>query len=303
MSDPAFNLRGAVDLSGLVARAATQHRQPSESPESSRLSFTIDDSGIERMLALSDTVPVLVEFVAPGIEPALAPVVERLGGRMAHAVVDATTSPQLAGAFQVRQVPTLFAVVAGRPVPIAEGIPEARELAAVLDQVLQLAAQNGVTGRIDQADADTTAAEGAEAKEPQLPPHHQEAYEAITRGDFAAAAAEYRAALAQNPRDTMASAGLAQVSLLQRVAGADAAAVRAAASDAADVDAQLAAADLDVAGGRPADAFERLLACFPALPPEGRDAVRLRMLEYFELLGADDSAVAAARRRLTALLY
>lgn len=302
MSDPGFNLRGAVDLSGLVARAATQHRQPAEAAAPSELSFTVDDAGIERMLALSETVPVLVEFVAPGIEAALAPVVERLDGRMAHAVVDATTSPQLAGAFQVRQVPTLFAVIAGRPVPIAEGIPEARELAAVLDQVLQLAAQNGVTGRIEPTSAE--AAEQTEAAEPPLPPHHQEAYDAIARGDFATAAAEYRTALAQNPRDTMASAGLAQVSLLQRLDGADAAVVRAAAaSDPADLEAQLAVADLDLSGGHVEDAFDRLLGGFLSLSPEGRDAVRLRMLEYFEIVGADDPRVTAARRRLTALLY
>ena len=62
-------------------------------------------------------------------------------------------------------------------------------------------------------------------------------------------------------------------------------------------------ADLDVSGGHLDDAFDRLLTLFPVLDPDGKTAVRTRMLEYFEVAGAEDPRVGAARRRLTALLY
>ena len=62
-------------------------------------------------------------------------------------------------------------------------------------------------------------------------------------------------------------------------------------------------ADLDVSGGHLEDAFDRLLTLFPALDAEGKTAVRTRMLEYFEVAGAEDPRVGAARRRLTTLLY
>ncbi len=77
----------------------------------------------------------------------------------------------------------------------------------------------------------------------------------------------------------------------------------AAASAPDDVDAQLAVADLDVAGGHLDDAFDRLLELFPGLDAAAKNQVRTRILDYFEIAGADDERVAAARRRLTLLLY
>ncbi|MBU1588916.1 MAG: tetratricopeptide repeat protein, partial [Actinobacteria bacterium] len=70
-----------------------------------------------------------------------------------------------------------------------------------------------------------------------------------------------------------------------------------------DLPGQLAVADLDVAGGHLDDAFGRLLDLFPTLDPAGKNTVRTRLLEYFEIAGAEDPRVISARRRLTGLLY
>jgi putative thioredoxin len=166
--------------------------------------------------------------------------------------------------------------------------------------MLEVAAQNGVTGTVS-VDADE---EPQEPVEEPLPPHHQEAFDAISAGDYDTAIAEYKTALAQNPRDQLAVAGLAQVSLLKRLDGAIAADVRASAASApGDVAAQLAVADLDVSGGHLDDAFARLLDLFPSLDQSGKDAVRARLLEFFEIAGAEDPRVIAARRRLTSMLF
>ena len=255
--------------------------------------------------------PVVVEFYAPGLEPALTAIVRSYGGRIALATIDGSVNPQLAQAFQVREVPAVAAVVGGRPVNLFLGIPADSEVRQVFEELLQLAAQNGVTGVLAGADGDeaTGAADDSDAPAPEpidepLPPHHQEAFEAISRGDYAAAVSEYETAIAQNPRDELAVAGLAQASLLLRLDGLDAAAVRASAAEHRDdVDAQLAVADLDVSGGHVDDAFDRLIELFPSLPQDGKDAVRKRLLQYFEIAGADDPRVVAARRRLTSLLY
>lgn len=102
----------------------------------------------------------------------------------------------------------------------------------------------------------------------------------------------------------MAIAGLAQVSLLDRLAGRTLDEIRsAAAADPADLDAQLAVADLDLSGGHVDDAFDRLLTVFPSLDAAGEEAVRARILEYFEIVGVDDPRVGKARARLASLLY
>lgn len=308
---PGPSLRGAVDLSGLVRRANAPQPGPDAgaAPEASApsgaqgLVFPATDATFESVLTLSGRVPVVVEFYAPGLEPAMGRLVESYGGRLVLATVDGQANPQLAQAFQVREVPAVAAVIAGRPVNLFLGIPSDAEARQVLDELLALAAENGVTGTIDVAPAEEGAEPAAPVEEP-LPPHHQEAYDAIEQGDFATAIAEYKKAIAENPRDALAVAGLAQVSLLQRLDGVTAADVRAAAAaDPADVAAQLAVADLDVSGGHLDDAFGRLLDLFPSLDADGKNQVRTRLLEYFEIAGPDDPRATAARRRLTALLY
>lgn len=305
MSNPGPTLRGAVDLSGLVRRANTPPPAAGEAPPStSGLVVEATDATFQQVVELSTRVPVVVELYAAGLTPALGAIVESYGGRLVLATVDAQANPGIAEAFQVREVPAAAAIVAGRPVPLFVGIPADDQVRQVFDQLLQVAAQNGVTGSIDAGDPPADGDADAEPAEPPLPPLHQEAFDAISTGDYAAAVAAYRKAIAQNPRDALAVAGLAQASLLQRLDGAVAEDVRRAAADApGSVAAQLAVADLDVSGGHLDDAFDRLLELFPSLDPEGREAVRARLLEYFEIAGADDPRVAAARRRLTLLLY
>jgi putative thioredoxin len=261
------------------------------------------DATFTQILDLSSIVPVVVEFFGQGLEPSLGPVIRQYSGRLALATVDGTTNPQLVQAFQVEAVPTVAAVIAGRPIQLFTGMLDAAGLRDVFEQLLQVAAQQNVTGTI-AVDGDAgDAAEAAPVDEP-LPPHHQEAYDAISNGDYATAIREYETAIAQNPRDQLAVAGLAQVSLLARLEKASAESVRAtAAAQPDDAAAQLAVADLDVAGGHLEDAFGRLLDLFPTLDAAGKNLVRARVLEYFEIAGADDPRVMAARRRLTGLLY
>ena len=320
---PGPSLRGAVDLSALVRRANAPQPAPGSpaagAPAVNGVVVAATDASFESVVDLSSRVPVVVEFYAPGLQPALGAIVASYGGRLVLATVDGSANPQLAQAFQVREVPAVAAIIAGRPVSLFLDIPPEAEVRQVLDELLALAAQNGVTGTIP-VNPDATgpdAAAGAEAEgaaaapdvpvepvEEPLPPHHQEAYDAIAAGDYAAAVAEYKLAITQNPRDALAVAGLAQASLLLRLNGADAGALRAAAAAApADAKAALAVADLDVSGGHLDDAFERLLELFPSLDQKSKDAVRARLLEYFEIAGPDDPRVLTARRTLTNLLY
>jgi putative thioredoxin len=313
------NLRGAVDLSSLVNRPpAAAAGAPGAAPAPAGAAGTAvpvpnlvlegTDTNFAELLELSKIVPVIVDLWAQWSEQAtsLTPVMENLireyDGRFVLATVDIDTNPQLAQAFQATSVPTLAAVINGQPVQLFDGVLPIVQIREVLERVLELAAQHGVTGvATAAASADT---EPAEPVEPELPPHHREAYDAIDRGDYATAIDIYKLALARDPRDTMAAAGLAQVSLLGRLQGRTIADVRsAAAADPENLDAQLLVADLDLSGGHIEDAFDRLLALFPAQDAAGKNTIRQRMLELFEVVGADDPRVPPARKRLTALLY
>lgn len=298
----AASLRGAVDLSSLVRPPAPPAGAPAaKAPAIPSLVMDATDASFSNILELSNTVPVVVELHGGAPTTTLARLVVGLGGKLVLARVDAAANPQLQQAFQATVAPTVAAVVAGRPIALYEGELVEEETRQVLEQLLALAVQNGVTGTVSVPNAP---AEEAEPVEEPLPPLHQEAYDAIESGDYPTAIAAYRTAIAQDPRDQLAVAGLAQVSLIHRLAGESVANIRDAAAAAQDdVDAQLMVADLDVSGGHLDDAFDRLLTLFPRLDAEGKTAVRTRMLEYFEVAGAEDPRVGAARRRLTALLY
>ena len=308
---PGPSLRGAVDLSALVRRANAPQPAPGSggaAVPTGGVVVAVTDASFESVVDLSSRVPVVVEFYAPGLQPALGAIVASYGGRLVLATVDGAANPQLAQAFQVREVPAVAAIIAGRPVNLFLDIPPEAQVRQVFDELLALAAESGVTGTIPVTQDGDARPDGemapAEPADEPLPPHHQEAYDAIAAGDYAGAIAEYKLAIAQNPRDALAVAGMAQASLLLRLDGADAGAVRAAAAAApADVDAALAVADLDVSGGHLDDAFDRLLELFPSLDQKAKDTVRARLLEYFEIAGPDDPRVLTARRRLTNLLY
>ena len=102
----------------------------------------------------------------------------------------------------------------------------------------------------------------------------------------------------------MARAGLAQVGLLQRTQDVDLRTAReAAARDPQDVDAQLLVADLDVLGGMVDDAFSRLVDLVRRTAGDERERVRVRLVDLFEVVGAEDPRVGPARRALASALY
>lgn len=317
------NLRGAVDLSSLVNRPAPGAADATGAAGGAGVpagtvipvpSLVLEgtDTNFGELLELSKIVPVIVDLWAEWCEPCktLTPVLEKLiaefGGRLVLATVDVDSNPQLSQAFAAQSIPTVAAVIGGQPVQLFSGaVPEA-QVREVFERVLELAASNGVTGTASAADADGAAPDAAPAEpvEVPLPPRHQAAYDAIERGDYTAAIAEYKAALASDPRDTMAVAGLAQVSLLDRLTGKTIPVIRSEAAAAPnDIGAQLLVADLDLSGGHIDDAFDRLLTLFPSQDAAGKNVIRQRLLELFEVVGLDDPRVPPARARLAALLY
>lgn len=301
---PSINLHGAVDLS---AMAAPPPPPPSaDTPEGLVLDLT--EETFNDVVEQSNQVPVLVLLWQVGegqsiqLNTTLQTLVTEYAGKFVLARIDVAANPRLAQVFQVQTVPAALAVLKGQPVPLFQGAPSAEQVRPVLDQLLDLAKENGVTGTVDageQAEADE------EPAEPPLPPHIQAAYDAIEADDLDGAAAAFSQAINENPADTEAAAGLAQVQLLQRIGGLDPAQVlqRADEAPAGDLDAQLPAADLEVAGGRVAEGFARLLQAIRVTAGEDKERARVRLLELFKLAPEDDLAVIKARRDLATALY
>lgn len=228
------------------------------------------------------------------------------GGRFQLVSVDVDANPGLLRALQVQQVPMTVALLQGRPVPLFVGALLPQEVQPVIDELLSLAIQSGVTGRVDAgAPQAAEVADGVgEDVEPELDPLVAKAYDAIDAGDLDAAIDAYEQAVKQTPGDPELALGLAQVRLMKRTEGVDPAAARAtAAADPTDVDAQTVVADLDVLGGHVEDAFARLVDTVRVTEGADRNRARQHLLGLFELVGSHDERVGKARKALMSALF
>lgn len=309
---------GGIDLSHLAAaRSQTAPGAPGAAATGApgaqvvdvpALVIDVTDASFEQAAQLSAIVPVVVHLWSERSEasvafaPVLAAVTRELGGRVMLAKVDVDANPGLAQAFQVQSIPTAVALVAGRPVPLFQGPVPEEQVREIFSQLLQLAEQQGVLGRVN---APEESADGpVEPAEPVIPEAHLAAVEAAERGEYATAVSEWEAVLAKAPADAEARAALVQVKLLQRLEGLTLEGVRAdAAAKPDDLEAQLRVADLDLSGGHIEDAFLRLLDRFAVSDDTDRAIIRERLLELFEVVGVADPRVIAARGRLANLLY
>jgi len=129
------------------------------------------------------------------------------------------------------------------------------------------------------------------------------AEDALDAGDFDLAADRYQAILNVEPANQDAQLALRQVGLLKRLSELPTDALTQAEANPDDVDAQLAAADAELAANQIDAAFARLIGLVRRVRGDDRNRIRERLVEYFELLGPDDPRVASARRDLANALF
>ncbi|MEV0089764.1 thioredoxin [Saccharopolyspora sp. NPDC050642] len=303
-------MAGAVDLSALKNRAdatarAAQAPANGDSPAAPASAAVIDVTEatfqaevVERSLQ----VPVVVDLWATWCGPCkqLSPVLERLAqesnGAWVLAKVDVDANPRIAQLFQVQSVPTVIAIAGGQPVDAFSGAQPEPQIRQWIDSLL-----NALR---DQLPGIRAAEEGVEpaAEEPE-DPRFTAAEDALESGDYAAAEAAYQKILDSEPNNEQAKAALAQVRFTARAEQADPAAIERADAAPDDVDAQLAAADAEVAIGRVAEGFDRLIRAIKRTSGDDRDRIRRHLIEMFEVFPEGDDRVAAARRALASALF
>ncbi|MEU8570703.1 tetratricopeptide repeat protein [Streptomyces pathocidini] len=318
-----MSMSGVVDLAAVKAAGEAKQKAEQARAEAARtgepvaapgrLVFDVDEAGFEQdVLQRSTEVPVVVDFWAEWCEPCkqLSPLLERLAadyaGRFVLAKIDVDANQMLFQQFGVQGIPAVFAVIAGQALPLFQGAAPEAQLRQVLDQLIQAAEQRfGIVG----APVEPGAEEAGQEEAPERPAGPYDAAltaagQALDTGDLGGAIQAYKNVLADDPANPEAKLGLAQAELLQRVQGVDPQAVRKAAADSpGDPAAQIAAADLDLVGGHVEDAFGRLVETVRRTAGDDREAARVRLLELFEVVGAEDPRVVAARTALARVLF
>ncbi|MFJ1593365.1 tetratricopeptide repeat protein [Kitasatospora albolonga] len=313
-----MSMSGVVDLAAVKAAGEAKAKAEQARAQAARTGGTgavapaalvidVDEAGFERdVLQRSAEVPVVIDFWAEWCEPCkqLGPLLERLAveynGRFLLAKVDVDANQMLMQQFGIQGIPAVFAVVAGQALPLFQGAAPEAQIRETLDQLIQVGEQRfGLTGIAVDPDA-------APAEVPAGPYDAllEAAASALDANDFGGAVQAYKNVLTDDPGNPEAKLGLAQAELLGRVQSMDPQAVRKdAAENPGDVNAQIAAADLDLVGGHVEDAFGRLVEAVRRTAGDERNTARLRLLELFEVIGPEDPRVTSARTALARVLF
>ena len=209
--------------------------------------------------------------------------------------VNVDIEPEVAQALQVQTVPLALAIIQEQVVPLFETVPTVPQLRMVIDKVLSLAAERGIGAPI-------TAPAGE--MEEKLEPEEIKALEALENGDFAGAKAAYREWLNRGPNNPLALLGMAQVELLDRIAGVDSADVISHADrDPTDIALAKQAADCEIAQGNFEASFSRLISAIKLASSQDRIVLREHLVGLFTLVDPADPILIRARQQLASALF
>jgi putative thioredoxin len=182
------------------------------------------------------------------------------------------------------------ALAGGQPLSSFQGAQPPDQLRGWIDSLL-----NATAGKLGDA---------AEAAAPEeVDPGLVQARSHLDAGDFDAALAAYQSILEAKPDHGEAKGAVRQIAFLNRASAQRPDAVAVADATPGDIDAALAAADLEILQQNVEAAFDRLIALVRRTAGDERTAVRTRLIELFDLFDPADPEVIAGRRKLANALY
>ena len=278
------------------------------------------DQFIEEVIEKSKSVPVLVDFWAPWCGPCkqLTPVLEKLvnnkNGKVILAKINVDENQGIAGQLNIQSIPTVYGFIDGKPVDAFQGAQPESKIEAMINKLIDAAPGNEIPKILEEADLlfkDQKFEEAQKIYETLigLDPGNPKVIGGLLR--CLVQLKKYddaREMMESLDDDILKNEEILKINkLLANLNEDDGQDVKElklfVKNNPNDKEKRFELAKKFLSSNESEDGFNELLIIFEQDPKWNEEAAKKKLLEYFDLLGFNDTNVLEARKKLSSLMF